>query len=402
MRVKSPKNSVYSVSSVVNLRDVPAAKVQTKSIHLVGGDDEFSIKEAAAKLAKQLTPTGAGELGVEIIEGDAANADEALKILGRVQEALNSMGLFGGEKLVWFKSTNLLAANRTAQVDEVKEALEELAGMLKRGLPVGMTLLISAIGCDQRRTLYLTLKKLAEIKTFDAPEAGKEHGDAEIAAFIQQRVRAERKTITAEGFAAFRDLVAPEFREIANEVEKLVLYVGTRPEITAADVRAICSASRQAVIWELTDSLGARRLPAAIAAVENLLASGEEPIGLLMLLVSHLRLMLLAKDLMVRKLLVPRDGNGGNFEYVRGFEKLEPQQVAHFPRTKEGKPPSPWRLYRCAVAAKNFSTVELIRAMDILLEANRQLVSTSLDSRLVLEEAMAKIALKPPAPDSKT
>jgi hypothetical protein len=32
--------------------------------------------------------------------------------------------------------------------------------------------------------------------------------------------------------------------------------------------------------------------------------------------------------------------------------------------------------------------------MDVLLEANRQLVSTQLDDRLVLEETIAKIALK--------
>jgi hypothetical protein len=38
--------------------------------------------------------------------------------------------------------------------------------------------------------------------------------------------------------------------------------------------------------------------------------------------------------------------------------------------------------------------LELIRAMDLLLEANRQLVSTQLDDRLVLEETIAKIARK--------
>jgi DNA polymerase III delta subunit len=51
-------------------------------------------------------------------------------------------------------------------------------------------------------------------------------------------------------------------------------------------------------------------------------------------------------------------------------------------------------LYRCALAARNFSTAELIGAMDLLLEANRQLVSTQLDARLVLGEAVAKIARK--------
>ena len=40
----------------------------TKAIHLIGGDDEFSIKEAAAKLAAKLAPTAGGEFGTEIIE----------------------------------------------------------------------------------------------------------------------------------------------------------------------------------------------------------------------------------------------------------------------------------------------------------------------------------------------
>ena len=105
-------------------------------------------------------------------------------------------------------------------------------------------------------------------------------------------------------------------------------------------------------------------------------------------------MMLLARDLMQRKLITVRDGQGGNFEFVKAFERLPEEATAHFPRTKEGALPNAWRLYRCALAAKNFSTAELIRAMDLLLEANRQLVSTQLDDRLVLEEAIAKIARK--------
>ena len=74
------------------------------------------------------------------------------------------------------------------------------------------------------------------------------------------------------------------------------------------------------------------------------------------------------------------------------FEGLPAHETAHIPKTKEGKLPSPWRLYRCALAAKNFSTNELIGAMDLLLQANLQLVSTQLDERLVLEQALVRIA----------
>jgi DNA polymerase-3 subunit delta len=374
---------------------MPVAVTKTKSIYLIGGADEFTIKETAAKLAEKLAPKKAGEFGLEIIEGSFLNQDEALKILSRVREALNTVGLFGcGDKLVWLKSTDLLADNPTTRTEAVKDALAELADLLKGGLGEGVVLLISAIGCDRRKSLYKTIEKIGEVQFFEALEEGKGDADEDIEAFIRSKLRADGKTMNPEAVHAFRELVAPNLREIANELEKLITYVGKRNEILPEDVRAICSASRQAVIWELTDALGARRAAHAIAALENLLDSGDQPIGILMMLVAQFRLMLLARDLMQRKLITARDGQGGNYEFVKAFERLPEPVVAHFPRTKEGALPNAWRLYRCALAAKNFSTTELIRAMDLLLEANRQLVMTQLDDRLVLEEAIAKIARK--------
>jgi DNA polymerase-3 subunit delta len=374
---------------------VPATATKTKAIYLVGGADEFSIKETAAKLADKLAPKKAGEFGLEIIEGSAANQDEALRVLSRVREALNTVGLFGGgDKLVWLKNTDLLADSPTTRAEAVKEALTELADLLKSGLGEGVVLLISAVGCDRRKTLYKTLEKVGDVQFFEALEEGKGDSDEEIEAFIQTKLRADSKTMGAEAVQAFRELVAPSLREIANELEKLFLYVGKRHDITREDVRAICSVSRQAVIWELTDALGARRTTQAITALESLLDAGEQPIGVLMMLVAQFRLMLLARDLLERKLISVRDGQGGNFEFVKAFERLPEQVTAHFPRTKEGALPNAWRLYRCALGAKNFSTAELIRAMDLLLEANRQLVTTQLDDRLIIEEAIVKIARK--------
>jgi DNA polymerase III subunit delta len=369
---------------------MPATKIQAKSIYLVGGSDEFSVKEAAAKLAETLAPKDGGEFAVEIIEGGAGNQDEALKILGRVDEALNTVGLFGGDKLVWLKNTNLLTDEKGVTADAVKDALAELTDKLKRGLPDGVRLLISAVGCDRRKSIYKTIEKTGEVQFFEAIEEGK-HGDEEITEFIQRRLREQKKTMTGAAFGVFRELVAPDLREMANELEKVSLYVGKRAEITDADVRAICSASRQSVIWDLTDALGARSLPKALRALDNLLAHGDQPIGIVMMLAAQFRLMLLTKDLMERKLIKVTDVP---FPFVKAFESLPEDETAHFPKTKEGKLPNAWRLYRCARAAKNFSTAELIRAMELLLEANQQLVSTQLDDRLLLEQAMVKIATK--------
>ena len=363
----------------------------SKSIYLLAGTDEFSVKEAAIQWAEKLAPKAAGEFGIEIIAGTAGNQDEALKVLARLQEALITVGFFGAAKLVWLKSTNLLADDKAVTAEAVKDGLAELGESLKRGLPDGVILLISAIGFDKRRSLAKTLEKLAEVHLFDAPDESKQAGDEDITDFIEKQLRAEGKTLTGEAIAAFRELVAPNLREIANELDKLCRYVGQRTKVTATDVHAICSVSRQAVIWELTDTLGARRLPQALAALERLLDGGEAALGIVAMLVNQLRLMLLARDLLDRQLLTVNSAHGGNFEFVKAFERLPAIATAHFPRTKEGALPNAWRLYRCALAAKNFSCTELIRALDLLIEANRQLVSTQLDARLVLAEATTKI-----------
>ena len=189
-------------------------------------------------------------------------------------------------------------------------------------------------------------------------------------------------------------MVEAEPRTLTNELEKLFVYVGARPDISDADVRAICSVSRGAGDFELTNALGERNLPKAIRAVELMLESGEPGLRIVAQLAGQFRFMLLTKDLAQRKLLDADDGYNGGQTYFSGWNRLPEEAKAHFPRTKEGGAPNPWRLYRCALAARKFSIAELIRALELLLEAHRQLVSTQLDDRLIIEEVIAKIARK--------
>ena len=369
---------------------MPAAR----SVYLIGGSDEFAVKEAAIKLAEKLAPKGAGEFGVETVEGGADNADEALRVIGRLREALMTVGFFGTEKLVWLKNTNLLAPI-TPGGEVTLEELAKLNDLLQRGLPGGVTLLISALGFDRRRALAKTLEKMAETVFFDAPEAGKAEGEQQLSEFIQQKLATEKKRFARDGaMETFRSLVEPTRRELANELEKLCVYTGRRPEITQADVRAVCSVSRQAVIWELVEGVSQRHIRKSIAALENLLDNGESPIGVVMMLATQFRLMLLARDLADRKVLVPSQNLKA---YAFGFKDLPVAEKDHFPRSKEGALPNEWRVARAGIAARNFTQTEMVRAMDLLLDAHLQLVSTQLDDRLILEEAVTKIARKPAA-----
>ena len=52
---------------------------------------------------------------------------------------------------------------------------------------------------------------------------------------------------------------------------------------------------------------------------------------------------------------------------------------------------NPYVLFKASGQAKNYSSGELVRAMDLLLQCNRQLVSSSLDESLVLQQTLVKI-----------
>jgi len=54
---------------------------------------------------------------------------------------------------------------------------------------------------------------------------------------------------------------------------------------------------------------------------------------------------------------------------------------------------NPYVLYKALPQAKKYGVSELVRAMELLLRCNRQLVSSGLDEALVLQEALVQIVL---------
>jgi DNA polymerase III delta subunit len=56
---------------------------------------------------------------------------------------------------------------------------------------------------------------------------------------------------------------------------------------------------------------------------------------------------------------------------------------------------NPYVLYKALPQANRYTQAELVRAMDLLLNCNRQLVSSALDESLVLQQALIQIVGTP-------
>src|SRR5215471_21829901 len=93
---------------------------------LVCGEDEFAIKQRAKQLHQQWT-NDVGGADHEIIDGSVSHSGEALKVLSRLREALQTLPFFGSGKVIWLQNCSFLGDERAASAQAVTESLAALA-----------------------------------------------------------------------------------------------------------------------------------------------------------------------------------------------------------------------------------------------------------------------------------
>jgi DNA polymerase-3 subunit delta len=368
---------------------MPAAKATP--LALVCGDDEFAVK----KRAKEIYQAWCEELGGmdhEIIDASVANSGDALTAISKLREALNTLPFFGSGKVVWLRDCSFLGDERAASAQAVTENLSELAEELKNFQWQSVRLLISAGKVDKRKTFFKTLDKIGSVEYFTALSADDKDWieRAEVAA--RTAVREQKMEISEEALAELVSRVGPNARQLESEIEKVCLFVGERKKIEFADIAAICTRNKTARAFALGDALGDRDLPRLLKRLDEELwevkfDSQKSEIGLLYGLIGKIRAMLLLKE-MLREGWIKPTNDYNNFK-----AQLERVPTEKLPADKKFNPLAlnPYVLYKALPQVKKYGSVELVRAMDLLLRCNQRLVSSGLDETLVLQQALVQI-----------
>ena len=373
---------------------MPKAKTKAASAntYAVLGSDEAEVKRVAAELASNLTPPGAGDFGLEVIDGAADNVDQAEGRVRSAIEALQTLPFFGSTKVVWLKNVNFLGDDQKARSAAVQSALEELSQLVDSGFGPGIILLISATDLDKRRSFYKTLVRRAEVQVFDRLDSTRGGWEEEALEIVQQRAKKRKLQFDDDALDLFVLLTGGDTRQIDNELEKIDTFLAKDRGVNIELVRDLVPLSRAGVIFELGNALAARDLELSLKLVRRLLDQGESAIGILLVaIVPTVRNLLLAKDLMERYRL-PRPHSP--FQFISAINRLPPEATDHLPRKKDGSI-NAYALGIAAQQAGRFETTELIQAMQACLEANVQLVTTQLDHELILTEVVVKLLQQP-------
>lgn len=377
---------------------MPSAATSAASCVLVFGEDEYGVKQRAREIFNAWTAQ-IGGTDHDIIDAAAANSGEALKALAKLSESLQTLPFFGGGKAVWFKDCSFLGDDRTATAQIVTETLARLAQELKTFKWDNVRLVISAGKVDKRKSFFKALEKLAAVESFAGWSAEDRDWAAQAEAWAARALRERKKSISDEALALMIAQIGPHVRQLAGEIEKLCLYVGERPAIGVEDIEKIVTRNKQSKAFALADALGERNLPLLMRCLdEELWEVRRDPqrseIGLLYGLISKVRVLILAKEMLAANLIKAET------DFSRFKSQLSRVPPGLLPEDKRFNPLAinAYVLFKAAGQSRNYTTEELVRAMGLLLECNQKLVSRGLDEALVLQEVLASIASRPARP----
>jgi DNA polymerase-3 subunit delta len=372
---------------------MPTAPISASTaLALICGDDDFSVKERGAKLYAQWTAE-IGGMDHEIIDAAAANSGEAIRAISRVREAINTLPFFGTGKVVWLKNCNFLGEDRTASTHAVTEALAQFAQELKDFKWGNVRLLITAGKADRRKTFYKTVDKAGAAEVHEALSVDTKDWAEQAEARVRKGFAARGRKCSEQALGEIVERVGPNARQLESEVEKLCLYAGDRPQVEIGDVEQVCIRNKNARAFAMGDALGERNVPVLLRRLDEelwevKLDRSRSVIGLLYGIIFKVRSILLVQE-MLRE---------GWVKSSSGTHSIKSQLAAipadRVPADTRFNPAAmnPYVVMKAIPHAQRYSRAELVEAMDLLLKCNLQLVSSSLDEALVLQQTLIKIA----------
>jgi DNA polymerase-3 subunit delta len=362
-----------------------AVKAST-NIYAIVGSDDGRVKEEALRLHRELTGGNDDGFTHETIEGTADNSEGAFQICRSVVEALLTLPFFG-EKVVWLKNASFLLDDVTGRSERTLSGVESLKNCLEAGLPNGITFLLSATGIDKRRAFWKFLEKGAQVKAFDKIDTSRDGWQEEVAALVEKRAKELGLQFVGEALELFIMLAGEATRQIGNELEKIDLYLGPdRREVTTEDVRRMVPMSRAGVVFEIGNALQNGDAARALELIDQQLERGENAIGLMRAsIIPTVRNLFMAKVLSEKKLPTR------NYrDFAAAIDRLPEMERLWLPQKKAGGV-NVYPLFLCLRGADQFTLDGLRRAMESALKADRSLVTTGLDHRLVLHRLVAEI-----------
>lgn len=201
--------------------------------------------------------------------------------LDDLYQSLSMMSLFSASKILLLKNPFFLFDTLTdAQIQQVFDIFKILSQT-----PHILIIYTQDKSVDMRKKMNAFLKKNAQSMEF---VAFKEWEQSKVMAWAKQRVQIYHKTIEDQALMLLEESNGTNLRVIAQEIDKLCLYIGDRSVVTLNDVKILASGT-QVSILDVMDAFKEKNAAKLVSVIQTLLTHGDDPIKLMGLLIANVR-----------------------------------------------------------------------------------------------------------------
>ena len=273
--------------------------------YLLHGDDEFTSREQLKKLRTQ------GDFGYNQDTYDGTAVD-----LNTVIITSNTLPFLSEQRLVVVEGLPKKKRGETSAASQ--ESSDEIpkTGKTKKGKKASKSTTATRAGFEKALTAHIphmseaTVLILLVDEVLDAAsplfKAAEQSGKViqstvpkgqALEKWIINRARSIHVKIAPEAATLLANFSGNHLRLLANELDKLATYVGKDGTITVKDVRQLSAQVQEARVFDLTDALAQRNHKQALNILHDLLSDGEAAIGLISIIISQTRRLILVKEL---------------------------------------------------------------------------------------------------------
>lgn len=250
-------------------------------IYLFFGENAFMLDSFVKKIKKSF-----GDLivGINYISIDENNINNLISDL--------ETPAFGYEKkLIIVKNSNLFkkeAKTKKTKVSDLQNKISEYIEKNVEEINQG-NLLIFCEENAEKNSLYKTIETVGNICNFENLK------NFELVKKLKSICNAYKVNVDEDTLKYFIELVGIDMQEDINEIRKLIEYAGPDGTITKDAIDLLTIRKIEAVIFDLTDSLGSRNMNQAIEVLKNLIYNKEPVQKILITLYNHFKKLYIVK-----------------------------------------------------------------------------------------------------------
>jgi DNA polymerase III subunit delta len=229
------------------------------------GEESWLVDEAIGQIEAVALDPAAREFNRDVFYGDEAEAQAVIT-------AAQTLPWLGSQRLVLVRGADALP----------RSADPHLVAYCKQPSP-STCLIFTAQRAEPSRPLFALLLKQPWTVRFRRLLA------RELSTWIEQRSAARGCRISVDAVAALMEAVGNDLRLLANEIDKLVTFVGSERAIEVESLTALTNDVRETSAFELARFLSVGDLAEALRAWGKFASSGEYPGLALGAIIHHVR-----------------------------------------------------------------------------------------------------------------